>query len=352
MSLKQKLNHWVFNEYQLSVEGLGLYRIAFVLYILFIYGLPDFSWISEQPQYYYVPRLISLGALFTDYPPQAFFITMQVLMVLGYSMLLVGWHTRKVSIILPLMVIVCKTFAYSFGHVDHDIFAWITPLILSGSAWGEAYSIDAYQHRNRPAQENTGWSLHLLVVLMTFAMLSAGMVKFLGGWMLPENKAVYAHLAYNYYVVGRHDLLATHFMHFKSSVLWEFMDWSAVMFELGFMVAMLKREWFRIIIGVACVFHGLNMVMLNIPFTENLGAYLAFLPWTAIALKAPKSIPIQWKHWAILPAAAFCGLCAVPAWIRQPDIRPEWEDAVTLITVGLIGIVILFYSLRTMLKPR
>lgn len=345
MNLSARWQHWLFDEFRISVEGLGLYRITYVLYIFFIYGIPDFTWIAEQPQYYYNPRLFSVAALVGDYPGQLFFYGLQALITLGFAMLLVGWHTRKVSIGLSVLVVVAKSFAYGFGHLDHDLFAWITPIIMAPSAWGEAYSVDAWNHRNRPAPRNTGWSLHLLALLLAFAMLSAGMTKLLGGWLSFSNKAVHAHLAYNYYVVGRHDLLATPFMHIRSAVFWEIMDWTAVLFELAFMVAMFRLRWYRMIIGVALVFHGLNMVMLNIPFTENLGAYLAYLPWTVIALKAPSRWPKQLKPVALLPALAFTVLCAIPAWIRQPASRIPWIDGVTLILVGLLGVAVCSYYL-------
>ena len=104
---------------------------------------------------------------------------------------------------------------------------------------------------------------------------------------------------------------------------------------------MFRLGWFRLVIGVACIFHFLNMVILNIPFTENIGAYLAFLPWDRIKTKIPSSIPKQWPPKMIGVSVAFCALCAIPAWIRQPEIRPVWMDAIQLSLFGLVGVVIL-----------
>ncbi len=348
---KNRLNYWIFEEYRVSVEGLGLFRIAFVLYILFIYGLPEFTWIAGQPDYYFNPRLFSINALFDSYPGYSLLLSLQVLIALGYAFLLVGWHTRKVSVILPLLVIFCKGFSYAFGHLDHDLFAWILPLIMAGSCWGEAYSVDAYQHRSRPPRENNGWSLHLLAVLLGFSMAFSGLIKTLGGWFLLDNKAVFAHFAYNYYVVGRHDLLAGDFLRITSPLFWEFMDWSAVIFELSFLVAMFKRQWYRMVLGVACIFHFLNMIILNIPFTENIGAYLAFLPWTALAIKIPASVPKQFQLWVIFPSILFCALCAIPSWLRQPEIRPLWMDTVMLSLLGLAGVIIIAGGIVYAIRP-
>ncbi|MBI1193463.1 MAG: hypothetical protein GC205_09835 [Bacteroidetes bacterium] len=339
MKLERFLQHWWFKEYQVSVEGLGLYRIAYVLFVLFIYGLPDFSWIGSQPDYYYLPRMFSVGALFQEFPSSNVFFALQLIIALGYALLLVGWKTRVVSYAVPIAVLVCKTFSYAFGHLDHDIFAWIVPLVFAGSGWGNAYSVDAWQNRNRPIPPTTGWSGHMLAFLLSMAMFTSVLAKIIGGWLILDNQAVEAHFAYNYYVVGRHDLLATPFLGIKSAFFWEFMDWTAVLFEFSFILLMWRRRLFRALIGVACIFHFLNMVMLNIPFTENIGAYLAFISWDWVKNKIP-NIPLQFPPNTIAISIVFCGLCAIPSWARQPEIRPLWMDAVELSIIGLIGVLI------------
>jgi len=179
----------------------------------------------------------------------------------------------------------------------------------------------------------------MLAFLLSMAMFMSVLAKMIGGWLILDNHAVEAHFAYNYYVVGRHELLATPFLGIKSGFFWEFMDWTAVLFAFSFILLMWRRRLFQALIGVACIFHFLNMVMLNIPFTENIGAFLAFVPWDRVKDKI-RNIPRQFPPRTIAFSVAFTGLCALPSWARQPEIRSLWMDAVELSLIGLFGVLI------------
>ncbi|MFT7589127.1 MAG: hypothetical protein ACI959_001342, partial [Limisphaerales bacterium] len=42
--IKSQLEHWIFEEFKISSEGLGLFRIAYCLFIIIYYGMPGSAW--------------------------------------------------------------------------------------------------------------------------------------------------------------------------------------------------------------------------------------------------------------------------------------------------------------------
>jgi hypothetical protein len=66
-------------------------------------------------------------------------------------------------------------------------------------------------------------------------------------------------------------------------LFWEALDFAAVIFELGFLVAVFQQRLFRMWMGLAVVFHFSNYLMLGIPFFFNVPVYAAFLPWERIS---------------------------------------------------------------------
>ncbi len=347
---KAWLDHWIFKEYRISTAGLGLFRIAYVLFILLFFGLPDFSWIAGQPDYYFDPRLFSVTALMSGFPSAGFFWVLQILIAVGYAFLLIGYKTRAVSVLLPLLVMLGNSFSYSFGKIDHDLFAWLIPLLMAGSSWGLAYSVDARRFRGTPEPAHGGWPLNLLALLIAFGMFTAALPKMMGGWLSPDTQAVQAHFHHNYYVVGRQILLAGNFADIPSVLFWELMDWTAILFEFSFVLAVLRKRWFGLALFVATVFHLLNMLMLNIPFTANLAAYMAFLPWDRWSAWMEKKSLLRFggdlPAWSLVPSLLFVALCAAPAWLRQPGNRSVWVDMAVLSAALVIATLSVWSAFR------
>jgi hypothetical protein len=279
--LNQALDEWIFSGFSTSTEALGLFRIVYCLLIIFFLGLPNFSWIAAQPDYFFDPRLFSLQIAWSGFPSVIFFQVITVLSWLAFAFLLVGYHTKKTSYILSLLIILGKGFAYSFGKIDHDIFTWIIPLIMAESHWGESFSIDSKNHPVK--REAKSWPLALLALLLGFAFFTAAAPKMLGGWLSLETQATKAHLVYNYFVVGRQEIWSSAALAYENKWVWEAMDWTAIIFELFFAIAIFRTRWLGLAIVIALGFHWINLMLFNIAFVFNLPAYLAFLPWKKLA---------------------------------------------------------------------
>ncbi|RDV16676.1 hypothetical protein DXT99_02520 [Pontibacter diazotrophicus] len=275
----------IFDSFQLTPESLGLYRILYALFLL-IFGVPNFTWISRFPDVFYNPPLLSLHTFFSGFPSYWFLLLVSLGTCISTVLLLFGYKTRLTSILLALFIFTGKSFAYSFGKIDHDFLIWIIPLVMSFSNWGAAYSLDAkLKHQDRVVQN---WPVVLLALILSFAMFSAGLPKLLGGWLDISTHAVRGHFLREFYVNERQDLLAPFFLNLNSALVWEFFDYAGVFLEVFFIFAIIRPNLFRFFVICAIFFHVFNYLMLNIAFSINIILYLLFVDWGMIISKLRK----------------------------------------------------------------
>ncbi|GAB3538464.1 hypothetical protein GCM10027443_33460 [Pontibacter brevis] len=270
------LDRIIFGSFLLSPESLGLYRISYALFLL-TFGVPNFTWISNFPAVFYNPPMLSLHTFLSGFPSQWVLLLISLGTCVCTTVLLFGYKTRLTSILLGLFIFTGKSFAYSFGKIDHDFLIWIIPLIMSFSNWGAAYSVDSKS--NQHDREVQTWPVVLLALILSLAMFSAGLPKLLGGWLDFSSHAVRGHLLREYYVNERQDLLAPFFLNLNSPLIWEIFDYAGVMLELGFIFALVRPNVFRFFVVCTIIFHLFNYLMLNISFTVNFILYLLFIDW-------------------------------------------------------------------------
>jgi hypothetical protein len=113
-------------------------------------------------------------------------------------------------------------------------------------------------------------------------MFTAGFPKILGGWLDFSTQATQGHLLNQFYVRERQDLLAEAAVNFQNPLFWELLDWGTVLFEVGFLFALIKMKWFKWFLCLAVIFHFSTMMFLNIAFLPNFLAYAIFLNWDRI----------------------------------------------------------------------
>ena len=277
-------DRWLWS-FRTPTEGLALYRVLFAGYVL-VTGVPMVSWAGRLPPAFFDPPDYSLGMFFSSMPSEGFLSALSVALVALYVMLLFGWHTRAVSLALTAVLGVGLTFHYSFGKIDHgEVFLLVVPFILAFSPWGEAYSLDAARRRGGEAETvrsplRKAWPVALVAVVIALAYASAGLQKL--PWLDLDLTTHGARrwLIDGYQRQGRTDLLAGFFYGIRNPYMWEVMDVTAVVFEVGFAVALLRGTWFRVWAAVAIGFHAANYFILNISFTHLVVIYALFLPWS------------------------------------------------------------------------
>lgn len=321
-------SQWMFWAYPISAEALGLYRIAYALFFL-IWGLPNFEWAGQAVPSFFHPQEYSLARLFGGLPPYWATQGLSISVVVLFVMLLFGWHTRKVSITLFVVIVLGKSISFSFGQIGKDLMLWLIPLVMSFSNWGNKYSIDANrkeQAANAPVQS---WPVAMMAMLLAFGMLTAALPKLLNGWLHIGTHATRGHLLVQHYVVGNLLLLGPWLTSLRSGWLWEIMDWGAVFFELAFVIAFFKRQWLRSVLLAALVFHTFAFLMFDISYYTHYVLYLLFIDWgmmpawlyARLAHFAQRVLTLKWLFLTL------CAYMPLYLWAQQVLEMPALLDA-------------------------
>ncbi len=278
-SCKRLIDNIIFNDYRIETKYLGLYRILFCLFTFVFYGIPDYSWIIDSPDYLFNPPHISITGLLDGFPHPYFFIFANILIFLLYIILFFGWKTKYTSLALFFTLLICQSFSFSFGKIDHNIVWLIIPLIMAFSGWGNTYSVDAVL-KNKDTVNS--WAISLMALVLGFAMFTASVPKIYSGWLSLDSQAALSHVVYNYLLWDRKALLFNEVIAIDNKAFWEIADYLTVIFEFGFLVAFLKPQVFKIFVGAAVIFHISVFLTLDIIFLTNLLTYLLFINWTIL----------------------------------------------------------------------
>lgn len=270
-----KTEWWLEREYQISDEHLGFARVLYCAFVLFIIGVPSYTWIANSPPILFNPPILSAANLLSGWPSAATLWILSVALVILFLLLLFGFFVPTVSVLISAVMIAGSNLRFSFGKIDHTILFVIIPLVMARSGWGNRFTL-----ARAPARPNrSGTCLAIFALVLGFAMLTAGYQKLTTGWLDIRTHAAYGHLIQDYFADGRTALLAPVAMRFRSDLLWESLDYFTVGFELFFVLAVVRRWLFRSWIGLAVLFHIGVLLMLNIGFSINYAAYLLFFEW-------------------------------------------------------------------------
>ena len=283
--MRTAFNHWLFDAFTVSPEGLGLYRITVALFALLVLTpghsvFTDFAFIADLHSTFFMPPPGPM-MLVPGVPPVWFFEALHLGLIVGFIALLFGYHTRTASLAVFVMLMVGYGFYFSTGKINHYMLFVLLPLVMSASNWGAAYSMDA--QAGRTTRTIHSWPLALLALLVGFAMFTAGFSKLIGGWLDPTTQATHGHFIKQFFSRGREDLLAPLFLNVEWAPFWELLDWSTVGFEMGFLAAAFHPKAMRWFAGLAILFHVGTLLMMNISFVFNYVIYAAFIDWPAIA---------------------------------------------------------------------
>ena len=281
-SLTKHLDHWIFEEYRVPPRALSVFRVGYAAFILLVVGVPPFRWVGGKPDIFFDPPMLSVVRLFDRLPAPIFFWMLDVVVTLLFVFLLFGFRTRWTSWLLSVGLFMGFNWSYAYGKIDHDtLLMALVPLVMSFSGWEAHYSLDQ-KRSSRPLSPEQYWPVALLALLLGFAMFSAGMPKLLSGWLDPTTHAVQGYTIRQHYDFYADQLLAPVMSHYHQPWFWELLDYSAVLFEVGFLLAVAKQQIFRFFIVLTVLFHLANCLLLNIEFTRNLSFYLLFIDWRPI----------------------------------------------------------------------
>lgn len=281
---QESFDRWIFETYEVTNEGLGLFRICSSLFLLFFlipgHGLPHYQFLASLSDDFYLPPPGPM-MLLDGFPPFIVFQVIYGLIILFTFGMLIGYRTKITSILAGISIFMMQGLIYSIGKVNHEILVAIFPILMAFTNWGNSFSIDSLRNLNENKKPES-WPLVLLSLFIGFMMFTAGFPKILGGWLDPSTHAVRSHFFRQYFVHGRQAFLAPYAINFENGFFWELLDWVTIVFEIGFLFAVRKAKWFRFFLIVAVFFHFSTMMLFNISFLHNFMAYAAFLNWIAI----------------------------------------------------------------------
>lgn len=335
---------WIFESYQPTVQGLALFRIFASMLILF-FLMPDATYyvdLASFPDDFFTPPPGPM-MFFDSFPPAWFFFLIHTLLALSWICILVGYKTQKASIAAAIFMLILLGFIFSIGKVNHQMIVILLPLLMAFSNWGGAYSLDAQTSGKRTTAN--GWTLTLLALFIGFMMFTAGFPKILGGWLNGDTFATKGHLLNQYFVRGRTDLLSGYMVSMDLPWMWSILDWVTVIFETGFLIAVLRAGWTRLFVCFAVLFHFSTMLTLNIAFLVNFPAYAAFLPWGNIHESISSLIDSKAKPYTIplvFGGALFAifGIIKIVDRMRlfMPTKEPSFDEIVLISSAVLIVI--------------
>ena len=259
------------------------------------------------------------------------------------AFLLLGLHTRTVSILLALALMTGFGLTYSFGKIDHTIVVVLVPAMMAFSRWGDALSVDARSNPRAAERDVPQWPMRLLAVMIALSFVTAGWAKFRSGWLDLDTQAVQGHFAKGYFNSGRTNWLAPELIDLPLGHLWEVADWLTVGLELGLILTVVSWRLFRVAVAVTTLFHLGVMLVINIAFSWNLMGYAAFYRWGSI-LPPAFDLRIRRSLGYVVASAVGAGMYA---WHESAGRELQYDMRTSMVFLGAAsGVVYLAVQLR------
>ena len=266
---------WFFTAYKFNTNQLGFYRILFISSLFLFNGIPQFTKIiSLFPDgFFNPPPFFSL--FFNDIPPITYFQISDSLIYIGLISVLVGFCTKIAGIITSILIVISCGFLYSTGKIDHGFMIWFGLFIFSFTGWENSFSIDSIIS-NKKIKTVNNWPISLYSMALGFAFFTAGFIKFVSGWLSPNEAMLRGFFLRNFYVQHKQDYLASYFENFNFYPFWETGDWFTILFEMLFLVSIFWVANFRFFTLLAVSFHGAVLLLFNIAFSSYMIIYVLF----------------------------------------------------------------------------
>ncbi len=287
--------------------------------------------------------------LFGALPSHAALEGLEIVTALLAGLLLLGLHTRTVSILLALALMTGFGLTYSFGKIDHTIVLVLVPAMMAFSRWGDTLSLDA---ASRPRDAERGdvpqWPMRFLAVMITLSFVTGGWAKFRSGWLDLDTPAVQGHFVRGVFVHSRDGWLAPEVIDLHLGRLWEVADWLTVGLELGLVLTVVSWRWFRLALAVTTLFHLGILLVINIAFSWNLLGYAVFYRWASV-LPPSFDFRIRRELGYLVAAVVGAGMYAFHEW-AGPEFQHDVRTGMVFLGAAL-GLTYLAVQLGRALRP-
>ena len=332
--------------YRASPRSLAIVRMLFGT-VLLLFLLPRFQWIAGFPDSFFDPPPGPMAA-FAGFPPRAYFLVVDAILVAAAVFLTAGRHVTVASVLISGGLLAGNLWAYSFGKIAHDILLVVLPLFLAAAGWdGRARS------SARP--------LALLAVVIGLAMATGAWQKIQTGWLDLSASAVLGHTVTSVVADGQSALwrLALRLL---PPPAWEVMDYVTVSFEAAFILLVGRAAWFRTLCGFACFFHVAVALLMRITFVWNIPAYAAFVDWDRWLSRARLAGPAyRVERWMSqrgnMTLGAVSGVLCAIYWRWGSPLRqltrvlgPEHEALPRTVAIGIAALIVLTLIVNRLMR--
>ena len=184
---------------------------------------------------------------------------------LSLVLLLLGYQTRNISVLVSVLLIVSAGIRFSTGKIDHDILLLILPFMLRNS-WGSAFAVKPQIFR-----ESTS-----LPSLISFFFFSSAVIKLTSGYLNLGSQSIYEWLKFyelNYGFLGVFGPAVAN----TSSLNLEILDYATVFVEVLIAILFFFRSTRVIAITLALIFHLVIFLIFGIDFSKLFLVYIALL---------------------------------------------------------------------------
>lgn len=281
--LNQAVDRWLTAPEANAAGRMGLYRILYALFYLTY--LPAL----HTPQLAYIPAgewrpVLSLLWLEAT-PPLAVMQAVQVGLVLGLGLLLVGWQVRGATLLVLLTGLFIVSVRFSFGKVDHaNTFLMVyIPAMMLFYNWGRTYSLDALLRQRRglsvpDVNESSwqyGWPIKVVLWLLCILFGTGGLLKLMDAWLVDFEMIPKLMFGYNIQPQPNplNPLIAT------TPLLYLPLHFMALGFETLFPMAVINHTWRRFFVSSAILFHLFILLFMQINFAAMVITYAIFINW-------------------------------------------------------------------------
>jgi predicted DCC family thiol-disulfide oxidoreductase YuxK len=311
-----------------NLNNIG-FKIFLFISILFLLPLKSFEGMALIPDYLYSPNIGNISYyLFDSIPPALFFKTIGNVNIILFFLLFFGKRNFLIGLLLCFNLTICYSLRNSFGKIDHN---YLNIIILP---------IIGYVFDER-VKGNKNWIYPLFLFLFAFSFISAGIPKLLDARYLGGDFQMFKDQVINHGNVQLVNEIESFFGD-KVYYLWEFLDFSAVLFEVFFpLIIFLRIKNIPIFICFASIFHIANYYCFNIFFEGMVYGYLFLIGSLLFDKKWDESL-FKMKYTKFIFNSVMLLLCIYmiydQSYFYHKDLiyssRPWFYVALILATVG------------------
>lgn len=320
-----------------DVRSLAMVRVIFGVFALLINPL-SVGWLAGMPRALFNPQPMSIANWFPSFPSAATAAVIDGLLVVTAACILLGIRTRLAAPLHALLLILGAGFQYAFGKIDHGMMFPVFLLLLSLTDWGTVFALLPDAPRGGTANRTTP---AFLALLLCYGFFTAGVLKAAFWCDFDPDTGGFLQWFYNRGFFGSRAPLAGVVPRLPQGAF-EAFDYGAVAFELAPLPMLLlgRRAW-RGWILLACLFHLMTILLLDISFITHMPVYLTFIPLDGVLRRLPGR---RWTgpaaRWGTIGLVAAATLWQLGAIARGLDPVAPVEGLWNLVMpVNLYGIV-------------